>query len=353
MRYISLFVHKIRLQMKSNPLLLAIFCLGGLICTLSVVILYGNVMPHMTNQIPEKYYRSFDVVLSEPISLQDTNVANTVYTMYGEYGIENVIVTSDLKSEEGVIRASLKDSIFEDFSSDAKFIEDTDSYIKQIILSRVAVHFKQSETFELFGNTYLVVGYASDTYLTYDEFWNLDLSVTQFRVVLVNKPTAQQREALTQQLLRQFPGCSVQNAKYYIEQDQELTFSAIGIMIVLYLLLFLSLAFILYDIIQSELYVHLIFRLHGATSKHILRLIVGEQLFLLTLFGALACLVHYVFYDVWFSSFNLYAGISYGFVDYAVITLMTDLVALCCMLPFLHKITTKYSYQIKKEAMVF
>jgi len=357
MKYITLFLHKLRLHFVSNPLLLSIFCLGGFVCTLSSVILYGNTMPHMTSQTPEKYYRSFDVHLDEPIPAQNFDTVNLIHTVLGNYAIEDIVLNAKLEfqktsyDKDGInIQASLRDRIFEEDSSSAAFIPESPSQAKQIILSKLSVSHKKTETFELLGENYMVVGYADHNYITYQDFTSLNLPVHDVRIVLKSEPNANQRDDLTQILLSRFPKSQIQNAKYYLAQDRSLATEAMGILIVLYLLLFLSHAFILYDILQSELYVLIVFRLHGATALQILRLLIGEILFLLTASGGLACLIHKCLYDVVFQNFNLYENITYHICDYAVIILLTDLVALLCMIPFLRKIMSKYSYQMKKEA---
>lgn len=357
MKYITLFFHKLKLHLVSNPLLLAIFCLGGFVCTLSMVIMYGNTMPHMTEQTPEKYYRSFDVYLDEPIPAQDLDAANLLHTSFGNYAVEDIIVNAKLESEttsydrDGMnIQASLHDRIFEDHSSTAAFAPESEHSSKQIILSNLSVSHKKTETFDLLGSTYTVVGYADHNYITYSDFFDSNLPIHSFRIVLESKPTSAQREEFTQIILSRFPQSQIKNAEFYIKQDRALATEATGILIVLYILLFLSLAFILYDILQSELYVLIVFRLHGATSFGILLLLVAELLFLLTTSGGLACLVHKCLYDTFFRSFNIYENITYHLRDYTVIVLMTDLLALLCMIPFLRKVMSKYSYQMKKEA---
>lgn len=168
-----------------------------------------------------------------------------------------------------------------------------------------------------------------------------------------SKPGHREKSEFTQLLTSRFPGCRVKNADYYIAQDRELTSQAVIVMAIFYALLFLSLAFILYDMLRSGMYVDMIFRLHGATPRRIWGLLVSEQLIFFSLFGGVACLMHHVFYENWFSTFNLYEDLVYGVQDYFVIVLFTDLLALCCMLPFLHKVVSKYSYRMKKEAAVF
>ena len=351
-RFLSLLIHKIKLSIRYNMILLAVFCLGGFICTLAVIIMYGNVMPHMLRETPEKYYRSFDVYFKEPVLIQTLNLSDAINPPQGSaYEIEDIIVNTSLDSGKTNVKASRNNRIFEDDLSDAAFLFDRADLRSQMILSHNTASYKQTDTYEMFGNIYSVVGFASENYITYNEFYDLNLSVNFFRVVLKSKPTTQQKKEFTQLLASRFPECHVKNADFYMEQDREITVQAIGVMTVLYILLFLSLAFILYDILQSEMYVHMVLRLHGATSRYLLFLIVSELFVLLSVFGGLACLMHHLFYEAWFVSLNLHAGLSYGLLDYLLIVLSTDLAALCCMVPFLHKIMSKYSYQIKKEAV--
>lgn len=353
MRLIRLIICKMKWQIRTNPLLLTIFCLGSFICTLSVIMMYGNVMPHMIRETYEKYYRSFDVFLDRPVSVQQLDVMNTVYLAHSAYGIEDVIVSASLDSGKTSVKASLENRIFEEDSSGATFDLSSPHLQDQMILSEITASYAKKETFDLLGKTYSVVGVAKDNYLTYSEFHAQDFPVDCFRVILTTKPTSAVRKEYTQCLKTQFSGCRVRNADHYIAQDRELTVTAIGVMIGVYLLLFFALAYILYDILQSELYVHLVFHLHGATIRRLLCLIVGELLFLMTLVGSLACLLHYTLYETWFSSFQLYANVPYRWFDYVLIVLATDLTALCCVSPFLCKWRSKYSYQIKREATVF
>ncbi|MBQ7320736.1 MAG: hypothetical protein IJW99_01440 [Clostridia bacterium] len=354
MRFFLLLFHKIRLHVRTNPLQMTVFCLGCFICTLAMVMLYGNVMPHMTQETPEKYYRSFDVYLQEPVPIRELDLTDVMNIPYGSaYQVEDIIVNSAIEPGKLDVKASRNDRIFEDYISDAAFVPDGTVPGDQLILSQNTAMHRQTETFELLGKVYFVVGVSTENYITYSDFHDLNLKVDSFRIVLDTKPGRREQNEFTQLLISKFPGCRVKNADYYIAQDRELTAQAVIVMTVLYVLLFLSLAFILYDMLQSGLYVDLIFRLHGATPRRIVQLIVFEQWCILFLFGGLACLTHRVFYENWFAQFNLYTGVVYRVQDYMVIMLTTGLLALCCTMPFAHKIVSKYSYRIKKEATVF
>ena len=163
--------------------------------------------------------------------IQTLNLSDAINPPQGSaYEIEDIIVNTSLDSGKTNVKASRNNRIFEDDLSDAAFLFDRADLRSQMILSHNTASYKQTDTYEMFGNIYSVVGFASENYITYNEFYDLNLSVNFFRVVLKSKPTTQQKKEFTQLLTSRFPECRVKNADFYMEQDREITVQAIGVM---------------------------------------------------------------------------------------------------------------------------
>ncbi len=338
-----LYYRRIRLNLKSNLFLLGLLGVGICCCTLAMIVLYGNTMPHMTNQTPEKNYRSLDVLFYEPISMTDFDLIDMA-------GIEYEDIIYKAVNEQLNVKASLNNHIYEDFWCDASFGLDPNEHTKQIILSQQLAEFKQIKQYTFLGNTYDVVGYAYDTYIPYAEFLGLNLSVQGIRIVFKQVLSAEQNHMITTQLQSSFYNCSIKDPQIYVQQDVELSIMSVVLVSLLCLILFLSLIYILNEILYSEIYVNNILKLQGASSRFVFILTLVEHLTWFVAFGGLSCFIHDHLYTQVFESFNMYSNVSYDVVDYIFILFIINILALCCMTPLiLHVVRKNDGYCVKRK----
>lgn len=348
MRTLSLIFHRIKHHIRSNPLLIAIFVVGCFICSLAIIILYGNTMPHMNNDTNEKYYRTYDIHLNVPTSVQQLNITELMSTK--DFDLENIILNSYIEELGMDVKASTTNEIYENYLSDAKF--STNTQLKQIILSEIFVNYKKYEKYSILNETYAVAGYATNNYIEYNEFLNQNLEINRIRVVFEKPLTSEQLEAFSNIIKNQYPSSTIRDAQSYVDQDRTLSVYSTILLAFLYFFMFLSLAFIFYYIFKSELHENIIFRIHGASSKHMLVIILGEQLIWVTIAGIISSCIHNLFYTSFFESFNRHANIKFALIDYLIIVIAIDLVSLICLIPFVKKIINRFSYKLRQEANI-
>lgn len=347
LKTIKLVLYRIQHDFSSNKIILTLFLLGSIACTLFFIYFFGTTSTKTVEYSNSMEYRSYEIKLeektdyayAESVIKEIDNISNAEFSTALEdnwlpkefrEGISGNISTCIINNEPmGVIkgRSSFTE---EEIKNGAKAI-----IIPDMINNSIDV----GESVKINNINYKIVGQAGfgDFYIT-PKVYAQNYLVDRINIILKKNISIKESKELLKMLNQKFPHCVAESSPLNYYQMAEEAFPAQMIVFsALYIMFALSFMFIMKFMVDRNSRENIIYSIVGASRKKVIFIAVLESIVLSAVATAVAVIIHISLYDVFFKNINLSENVVYTLGDYILIFLMVIFLSLIVSLPFIIK----------------
>lgn len=347
LKTIKLVLYRIQHDFSSNKIILILFLLSSIACTLFFIYFFGTTSTKTVEYSNSMEYRTYDLKLeektdyayAESVINEIDNISNVEFSTVLEDsqlpkelrgGMSYNIITRIINNEPRGFIKGRGNFTEEEIKNDAKAV---------IIPNMINTNINIGESIKINNINYKVVGQSGfgDFYIT-PKVYAQNYLVDRVDIVLKENGSIKESNELLKMLNQRFPHCAVESSPLDYYQMAEEAFPAQMIVFsALYIMFALSFMFIMKFMVDRNSRENIIYSIVGASRKKVVFIAVLESIILSAISTAVAVIIHISLYDVFFKNINLSENIVYTPGDYILIFIMIIFLSLIVSLPFIIK----------------
>lgn len=371
LKVLQLVFFRILQYFKSNKLIFILFIIGGILCSLTFIYFYGNLITlRNISGSNEELLRNYEIYLNQPIDELNDNQKNILY----KYPTEKLTVQSQMKPstvESDRIGSSYKnymertDSIFLEssllntnlISKEAGRVQFTDDELQQnshvVILPPDFLDSPEiPETIHIMGKPYQVIGISGSSnnlYIPYTVFENENLKIDHISLMLKNELSDKENQKFERELQEVFPNAQISGSSMMKDSMKKQVPNQLFFVSTIYLLAIISFMFLIKYMIDKNSGDDIICVLVGATRRTILKIILLQNFVLTLIVGIIGIALHCALRNNLFELINTQPNIQYYATDYLLILGMMVVISTIAIIPFLWSTFRHSLLDLKKK----
>lgn len=342
---------RIRTYARKNTLIFCLFLLGAVLSSLSFLFFYGNSMADKRNMTQNSLsYRTFTLygdrnwTMEDLQSLRDAasgsldvRVSHTVeFPAVSEY--PELFVQAFLNNNAGVYS----------YQGQTSFTPEQLEQDCAIAPSSVG------DSLNLKGTEFPVVGHTRHfdnnvVFIPIRSFLDHEFSLDSVELILDTIPTRKENNRILERLSALFPETSIADPYQSIQADQSRNPGGVAMTSGIYLISILSFLFLFQYLMQENSYENVVYTLAGAKKSSVVCIACMELSLLSGSAALLACLLHAALYRPLFAQINIYGEVPYTLGDYLLCFLLTVLLSLAALAPFLTAYLRRSAAEMKRQ----
>ena len=295
LKVLQLVFFRILQYFKSNKLIFILFIIGGILCSLTFIYFYGNLITlRNISGSNEELLRNYEIYLNQSLDELNDNQKNILY----KYPTEKLTVQSQMKPstvESDRIGSSYKnymertDSIFLEssllntnlISKEAGRVQFTDDELQQnshvVILPPDFLDSPEiPETIHIMGKPYQVIGISGSSnnlYIPYTVFENENLKIDHISLMLKNELSDKENQEFERELQEVFPNAQISGSSMMKDSMKKQVPNQLFFVSTIYLLAIISFMFLIKYMIDKNSGDDIICVLVGATRRTICKIL--------------------------------------------------------------------------------
>lgn len=350
MKLLKLIFSRIYYNFYSNKLVFVLFALGCFVCAVSFTYLYGNTMP--SKIMPAKdsniNYFSFNFnngeSLSELIS-KDVFTSELVNDVRFYHNLTDAELPPELNNEAapsfklGTGMFS-KDHMFQEMGR-VEFTEEENNNAENVIILPQDYNMltKQvGESINVCGQTFKIIGFHSgwnQMLIPQNTMLKINSAINSVELYTNRGLSRAKSEDFISEFKSDFSDATVSSSPIEMydaadSQNPQIMF----LLSVVYMISVASFMFLMKYMMDKSRRENIIYSIVGAKKKKVILILLAESSVIITVFSIFAVLVHFLFYDSFFSHINTESGITYNINDYLLITVFMIVLSLLTSIPF-------------------
>ena len=357
MKVLQLVFFRIIQYFKSNKLIFVLFVIGGILCSLTFIYFYGNIITiRNISGSNEELLRNYEIYLNEPAEELNQNQK----AILNKYPAEKLTVQSQIEPsmlESNDVGNSYKnyiartDSVFVEtsllktnlISKEAGRVQFTDEELQQN--SHVVIlppDFLKSpdipKSIKIMGKPYEIIGISGSSnnlYIPYTVFEDENLNINHISLMLKNELSDQENIEFESELQTEFPNARIAGSSMLKDNIKKQAPNQLFFVCTIYLLAIFSFMFLIKYMIDKNNGGDIICILVGATRKTIIKIIVLQNIILTFIVGIVGIVLHCALRNNLFELINTQPNIQYYFTDYLLILGMMVVISTIAIIPFL------------------
>lgn len=180
-------------------------------------------------------------------------------------------------------------------------------------------------------------------------FLEHEFSLDSAELILDTIPTRKENNRILERLSALFPETSIADPYQSIRTDQSRNPGGVAMTSGIYLISILSFLFLFQYLIQENSYENVVYTLAGAKKSSVVCIACMELSLLSGSAALLACLLHAALYRPLFAQINIYGEVPYTLGDYLLCFLLTVLLSLAALAPFLTAYMRRSAAEMKRQ----
>lgn len=362
---ISRFVHYI----SQNRLIFSLYFIGSIVCVIMFAFCYGNLVTiKRIENSDQNIYRKYEIKLSKAQML-DLKILEDLkeYTpeevsFHSELGFNfwgDEIDPDELKEiqEMGGVPDRIAAFLVKNLALFAEYgrVEFSDTELesgeKVVILPSGKFLGEVDDSIVINDETYRIIGMHTleDFIIPAQCYFDQGFETKAITIVLPSQLNIMENNHFISLLYSLFPESSIKDpSEYYLMAEN--SFAGELIMVsMMYLLAFLSFAFLIKYIMDTGRYEAIIYSIVGASPGKTIGLVFLGNLLLSIISATIGIAIHMGLYNIIFNKLNLIDNLVYRFKDYALILIFTVVVSAIILIPFCIDYYKKSLYSLKNR----
>lgn len=350
-KYTVLALLRIRTYARKNTLIFCLFLLGAVLSSLSFLFFYGNSMADKRNMAQNSLsYRTFTLYGDRNWTMEDLQSLRDAAS--GSLDIR-VSHTVELSSESEYPELSVQ--AFLNNNAGVYFYQGQTSFTPEQLEQDCAIAPSNSgDSLNLEGMEFPVVGrthhFSNDVvFIPIHSFLEHEFSPDSVELILDTIPTRKENNRILERLSALFPETSIADPYQSIQADQNRNPGGVAMTSGIYLISILSFLFLFQYLMQENSYENVVYTLAGAKKASVACIACMELSLLSGSAALLACLLHVALYRPLFAQINIYGEVPYTLGDYLLCFLLTVLLSLAALAPFLTAYMRRSAAEMKRQ----
>ena len=357
MKVLQLVFFRIIQYFKSNKLIFVLFVIGGILCSLTFIYFYGNIITiRNISGSNEELLRNYEIYLNEPAEELNQNQK----AILNKYPAEKLTVQSQI--ELSMLESNDMGNSYKNYiaRTDSVFVET--SLLKTNLISKEAgrVQFTDEElqqnshvvilppdflkspdipkSIKIMGKPYEIIGISGSSnnlYIPYTVFEDENLNINHISLMLKNELSDQENIEFESELQTEFPNARIAGSSMLKDNIKKQAPNQLFFVCTIYLLAIFSFMFLIKYMIDKNNGGDIICILVGATRKTIIKIIVLQNIILTFIVGIVGIVLHCALRNNLFELINTQPNIQYYFTDYLLILGMMVVISTIAIIPFL------------------
>lgn len=353
MKILQLVFSRIRFYITSNVLIFVMFALGCIVCSVSFLYFYGNVVSaKRITGADEDSLKYYELALNQPLSFNDIKSNE----LLNSKEIDNVVLDTNLSMkdipflkdknynfENGgfVISTSLKNVSPVQMEGRTEFNKnEIESGANVVIIpgDTAFYNMKSGNKIILKEQEYEIVGMSIsffEFYITPKAFEKAGYEVNSIFFTFSKSVSEAENKEIIKKISQEFPSAKIvfSPADVYNSTKAKAPgeYTIIGVIFVISILSFMFLMKFMMDKSSFEL---ITYSIVGASKKKTVLILLLTNVIISTGFAIIASLIHYMLYNSFFVKLNIYDNISYYINDYIFCGAAIILLSCLTSLPF-------------------
>ena len=210
------------------------------------------------------------------------------------------------------------------------------------------------DSLNLEGTEFPVVGHTRHfdnnvVFIPIRSFLDHEFSLDSVELILDTIPTRKENNRILERLSALFPETSIADPYQSIQADQSRNPGGVAMTSGIYLISILSFLFLFQYLMQENSYENVVYTLAGAKKSSVVCIACMELSLLSGSAALLACLLHAALYRPLFAQINIYGEVPYTLGDYLLCFLLTVLLSLAALAPFLTAYMRRSAAEMKRQ----
>ena len=342
---------RIRTYARKNTLIFCLFLLGAVLSSLSFLFFYGNSMADKRNMAQNSLsYRTFTLYGDRNWTMEDLQFLWDAASGSLDVRVSRTIEPSSESEYPGIsIQAFLNNNAgVYSYQGQTSFTPEQLEQDCAIAPSSVG------DSLNLEGTEFPVVGHTRHfdnnvVFIPIRSFLEHGFSPDSAELILDTIPTRKENNRILERLSALFPETSIADPYQSIQADQSRNPGGVAMTSGIYLISILSFLFLFQYLIQENSYENVVYTLAGARKSSVVCIACMELSLLSGSAALLACLLHAALYRPLFAQINIYGEVPYTLGDYLLCFLLTVLLSLAALAPFLTAYMRRSAAEMKRQ----